>query len=84
MCMCRYIGFIPGDPTVDGVPAELPASSVGSAASDVTVIHMNRISHEELMKMSRDSATDPLGALLPNQPGILPEREAHLTGLPSR
>ncbi|KAK9908321.1 hypothetical protein WJX75_005988 [Coccomyxa subellipsoidea] len=76
----QYIGFIPGDPTVDGVPAELPASSVGSAASDVTVIHMNRISHEELMKMSRDSATDPLGALLPNQPGILPEREAHLTG----
>ena len=68
---------------MEGVPAKLPASSVGSAALDVTVIHMDRISNEELMKMSRDSAPDPLGALLPNQPGILPEREAHLTGLPS-
>ncbi len=78
--MHRYIGFIPGDPTVEGVPDELPASSVGS---DVTVIDLERMSYEDLMKLSRESAPDPLGALLPAQPGILPEREARLTGVPT-
>ena len=77
--MLRYIGYIPGDPTVEGVPDELPASSV---VSDVTVIDLERMSYEELMKLSRESAPDPLGALLPTQPGILPEREARLTGVP--
>ncbi len=78
-CLCRYIGYIPGDPTVENVPDELPPSSFGSEG--VTVIDVDQMSYEELMKMSRESAPDPLGALLPNQPGILPEREAHLTGL---
>lgn len=65
---------------MEGVPDELPASSVGS---DVTVIDLERMSYEDLMKLSRESAPDPLGALLPSQPGILPEREARLTGTPS-
>ena len=65
---------------MEGVPDELPASSTGS---DVTVIHLERMGYEDLMKLSRESAPDPLGALLPTQPGILPEREARLTGVPS-
>lgn len=62
------------------MPDELPPSSLGS---ELTVIDLDKMSHEDLMEMSRASAPDPLGALLPIAPGILPEREAHLTGTPS-
>jgi hypothetical protein len=36
--------------------------------------------HDALMELARASAEAPLGQLLPEPPGVLPEREAHLTG----
>ncbi len=78
--MNRYIGLLPGDPTVESIPDELPAASAGSEASGLTVVDLGSMSHEQLMQLSAASTEAPLSELLPDPPGILPEREAHLTG----
>ena len=36
--VCRYVGLLPGDPTVESLPCELPADSADSAATGLTVI----------------------------------------------
>ena len=76
------MGLIPGDPTAESLPEDLPPApaSLTAEQSDVTVVDLADMSYEALMELSRASAADPLGQLLPEPPGILPEREAHLTG----
>ena len=81
------MGLIPGDPTVESFPEELPEAgenlSEGGQRSDVTVVDLAATPHEALMELARASAEAPLGQLLPEPPGVLPEREAHLTGAPA-
>lgn len=79
-CWRRYIGLIPGDATAE-LPEELPELSPASSASERTLIDLATISQEDLMAMSKQSAESPLGAMLPNPPGVLVHREAHMTGM---
>ena len=73
---------------MESLPEELPEAmgnlSDDGQRSDVTVVDLATTPHEALMEMSRASAGAPLGQLLPEPPGILPEREAHLTGKPAQ
>ena len=79
VCWCRYPGLVPGDSTAK-VPRELPKLSDDSGSSVRTSIDISSMPEEDLMAMSRDSADAPLGAMFPIPPGILPNREAHMTG----
>ncbi|CAL5229957.1 g13386 [Coccomyxa viridis] len=74
-----YPGLIPGDSTAE-LPKELVNMSEDSSASSRTLIDMAAITEDELMAMSGNSADAPLCAMLPIPPGILPSREAHMTG----
>ena len=45
-----------------------------------TVKDLATMCSSELLVLSQNSAALPLGAMLPEPPGVLPEREAFLTG----
>ena len=53
---------------------DLPPSSTR------TIKDLATMSSSELLVLGQNSAASPLGAMLPAQPGVLPEREAFLTG----
>lgn len=72
--------MIPGDSTA-GLPKELRKISPDSNNSERTLFDLATISEEELMAMSKDSAESPLRDILADPPGILPNRQAHMTGM---
>ncbi|KAK9807236.1 hypothetical protein WJX73_000611 [Symbiochloris irregularis] len=83
----QFLGLLPGDPTADDLPAELPPSSPSPSAPaqpdeprPLVVVDLALTTHAQLMALSASSAQAPLGALLPKQPGVARDRMAYVTG----
>ncbi|KAK9811717.1 hypothetical protein WJX72_008933 [[Myrmecia] bisecta] len=75
----HYIGLLEGDATVGSLPPDMPKSAL-SNASEVTVVDLDLHSHQDLLDLAQSSCSDPLAALLPVPPGVVPERQAYVTG----
>ena len=71
----RFIGLLPRDES-EAIPDSLPPS----ALPEVPLVDLATTSREALMQLSAASCPDPLRDLLEEQPGVLPERVAYVTG----
>lgn len=73
------MGLLPGDPTVGSLPREMPPLPPGMAGATAT-IDIGRYKVQELQTMAAATSPNPMGALLPQQPGVPSHRVAYVTG----
>lgn len=74
---CRRVGRLPGDPTAGPLPKSLPTDW-----GNRTVIDLREATQEQLAELSQQSAANPLGAMLPVQPGVREDRIGRFSGAP--
>ena len=72
------MGLRPGDQTAGPLPE---ACSLSDGGGGRILIDLRRISEADLQELCQASAADPLGALLPEPPGVVAEHLAHFTGV---
>lgn len=60
---------------------DLPPKLDLTALDPLSIVDLNQLSHADLMDMSRKSASNPFEALLDDPPGVLPSRQAYMTGM---
>jgi hypothetical protein len=77
----RDVGYRPGDPSAQVPPAEMPPP-VHPMDAETEVINLAEWTDERLMAAAVETlgGTDPFAALLPDPPGVRPERLAYITG----
>ncbi len=73
--------MLPGDPTMEELPNEMPVR-LSMDDADVKTVDIGPMSHQELIDLSAASMEeDPLAAFYRNPPGVAIGRQAYITGV---